>query len=543
MSYIERIKVDGIRREGQMHRKQEKAKGKKQPGEEELQLFAKGLMNLRLKGWILVIASTYGALKIIEMRHILAEKMNIGPLAFYALLIIPIVIIIAYASKGPKSEEEKFRSISLTNANGETPELLRKNKSKNNPIIEERVYHSEGIPIEKWLQKRNEIESALDCSVVFVERNGETKKEILLGVIDSKYAIPTKIEWDDKFIPGLNLGTTNDDLPKGKISRYIKKHEKSAVVNGEGGFKVTLGECITGPLLIDLDAEPHVIIGGTTGSGKSVLLRQVLWQCIRKGAKVCIIDFKGGVEFGGKWEEFSKIYTERGEAIEMLTQLQLEMEARFRLFKRFGCKNLMDYNEMHPDSPLCRIVLACDEVGSMMNKQGADKETKADLAIISKVLMELAMKSRAAGINMLLATQRPDAETLPGQLRSNLPVRICGQVGGKAGLSEIVLDDPIAATISARQRGRFYTNVEGMTEFQGYLFLDSKHMKKGNYQLGETLLEDNLVPTPRTYEAVDEEQRQLEEEMKAELEIKDNIESSSEPESIENQFKQANWKF
>ena len=135
------------------------------------------------------------------------------------------------------------------------------------------------------------------------------------------------------------------------------------------------------------------------------------------------------------------------------------------------------------------------------------------------------MKSRAAGINMLLATQRPDAETLPGQLRSNLPVRICGQVGGKAGLSEIVLDDPIAGTISERQKGRFFCNVSGMTELQGYMFSDERHMTDGDYQKGTLLVSEEAmpVPEPREQTPVDPEEEYVNQELTARDRLK-NIE-------------------
>lgn len=518
-----------------MYKKKDKQAGKKgQTGEEQVQLFVQGLKNMTVKGAIAVVLTLLIAIQCIKSADDIGQLLGISPLFTIFTLLIPFAIILGYGAKSPKTEEEQFRSIGLTNSNGEAPELIRKTKSKSNEKIEERTYHSEGIPIEKWIQKRTEIEAALDCSVVFVERVNETKKEILLGVIDSKYAIPTKIEWDDSFIPGLKLDNEEEQQEEtvekkkkdSKLVAWLKKIDTpKAKLKSDGAFDVVLGETITGPLIIDLDSLPHMVIGGTTGSGKSVLLRSVLWQCVRKGAKAYIIDFKGGVEFGGKWESFASIYTERETAIEMLTMLQMEMEDRFKLFKRYGCKNLEDYNRKFPEMPLARIILACDEVGSMLNKQGADKETKADLAVISKVLMELAMKSRAAGINMLLATQRPDAETLPGQLRSNLPVRICGQVGGKAGLSEIVLDDPIAGTISERQKGRFFCNVSGMTELQGYMFSDERHMTDGDYQKGTLLVSEEAmpVPEPREQSPVDPEEEYVNQELTARDRLK-NIE-------------------
>lgn len=464
--------------------------------EENAQLFVNGLKNMTITKGIIVLFLFIIAYKIVQNSEVIGAQLGFPPIFTWFAFLAPILLICGFGMTNGGTEEEQFRSIALTNANGDAPQLIRKSKSKTNSKIEERIYHSDGIPIEKWLQKRSEIEAALDCSIVFIERNGETKKEVLVGVIDSKYNIPSMIEWTDDFIPGIEKEQIQDGpAPRNKMEEWMASKQSPKTNNDDAkGFKVVLGEGITGPIKVDLDAEPHMIIGGTTGSGKSVLLRSVLWQCIRKGAKVYIVDFKGGVEFGGKWNNFSKIYSNREEAIEMLKILEREMEARFKLFKKYNCKNLIEYNEKNPDKPLTRIILACDEVGSMMNKHGADKETKADLAVISKVLMELAMKSRAAGINMVLATQRPDAETLPGQLRSNLPIRVCGQVGGKAGLSEIVLDDPIAGTISKRQRGRFYCNVDGMTEMQGFMFSDNKHMCEGNWQIGTMIIKDNTTP-------------------------------------------------
>ena len=117
-----------------------------------------------------------------------------------------------------------------------------------------------------------------------------------------------------------------------------------------------------------------------------------------------------------------------------------------------------------------RIIFSCDEVAELLDKTGADKERKELLSQIEARLSTLARQGRAFGIHLILATQRPDANILPGQIKNNLNVRICGRAD--ATLSTIIIGDGRAAEqIPSDAQGRFIT-ADG-TVFQAYYFDDS----------------------------------------------------------------------
>lgn len=100
-----------------------------------------------------------------------------------------------------------------------------------------------------------------------------------------------------------------------------------------------------GPSIIDLNKTPHVLVAGETGSGKSVILHVLLWQMILKQAKVIMLDFKGGVEFGLDYEAYGEVITDREQAVKVLEELVKENQLRLQLFRQYRAKNIAEYNE------------------------------------------------------------------------------------------------------------------------------------------------------------------------------------------------------
>ena len=128
------------------------------------------------------------------------------------------------------------------------------------------------------------------------------------------------------------------------------------------------------------------------------------------------------------------------------------MEERKRLFKKVDAANITEYREKSGDY-MQRIVFACDEVAELLDKTGADKARKEMLAQIEARLALIARQGRAFGINLILATQRPDANILPGQIKNNMNIRICGRA---------------AEQIPHDAQGRFI--MEDGTVFRAYYF-------------------------------------------------------------------------
>lgn len=184
---------------------------------------------------------------------------------------------------------------------------------------------------------------------------------------------------------------------------------------------------------MDLAEAPHVLIAGATGSGKTVCLHSMLCSLLRtltsNQVQLALIDPKG-TEFS-LYEKLPYLFSGQVaknivEAAEILNALVEEMEKRNQHFAQLGVRN---YEEANIKSPLPRIVAVVEELADLL-LQSRDLETP---------LVRLAQKARSTGIHLILATQRPDAATFSGLLRSNIPVRIALRVQ-KHTESNIILD-------------------------------------------------------------------------------------------------------
>lgn len=180
--------------------------------------------------------------------------------------------------------------------------------------------------------------------------------------------------------------------------------------------------------LVELDlSDPntcHVLGGGTTGSGKSEFLRTAVLSLIGRyspaAVKVAIGDPKRVTfnEFENSAWMYAPIAKTPQELIDLLNSLVTEMDNRYQALEWAGVADLASYNQS-TTSPYPRIVTLLDEYGEAL-----DQATKDQADIVQKLVRRLAQKARAAGIHLLLFTQRPDANKLDPQLRSNLPASI-----------------------------------------------------------------------------------------------------------------------
>ena len=233
-------------------------------------------------------------------------------------------------------------------------------------------------------------------------------------------------------------------------------------------FILVLGESFIGPVTVDLVKIPHILLGGSTGSGKSVLLKLLLMQAIQKGSQVCISDFKGGVDFPPIWHKKCRMCVDEESTLELLIELTDELKHRKKLLAAAGQSNIDRYNAATGEQ-LQRYIFACDEIAEVLDKTGLTKEQKEIVSKIESKLSMIARQGRAFGIHLILATQRPDANILSGQIKNNVNCRICGRAD--TVLSQIILDNTSAAEqIPKDARGRFLLH-DG-TVFQAYWFDD-----------------------------------------------------------------------
>ena len=352
----------------------------------------------------------------------------------YAIAGFIVMLIMIGTPKGAKSINENLWRIGLTNHATESPLLLRKYKENKEFDITIMEFEPNGIPLSEWQDKQERIETALNVHIIKFEQ-GTSKRRILLYTVSGNEGLPKTVYWKEKYL-------SDED------------------------FTLIFGYSMTGQVKINLAKIPHILLGGSTGSGKSVLLKLLIMQCIKKDAEVFIADFKGGVDFLPEWHKMSYIITEENTLLEVLTELVNELENRKQVLRKYGCANIGEYNKVYANK-MKRIVFACDEVAEVLDKTGLSKDAKELVTQIEGKLSIIARQGRAFGIHLILATQRPDANILTGQIRNNIDFRVCGRADNV--LSQIILDNTEAADkIPKESQGLFITH-DGVV-FQGYLF-------------------------------------------------------------------------
>lgn len=332
------------------------------------------------------------------------------------------VILILYGTPiGTGRITNELRRIGLTNSAGETPVLTAKAKDEKQPEITVFDFDGVGIPLTEWENKRQRIEAALNVHIVKLTE-GKNKRSIMLYTVPAGNQLSSRIKWNDS---------------------YLIKDSSTLV----------LGRSLLGNVTVDLAKIPHILLGGSTGSGKSVLLKLLLMQAVKKGAVVSIADFKGGVDFSSVWHKRCQMCFDEDRLIKLLTELVEELERRKVLLREQGCPNLDEYNRQ-TGACLPRYIFACDEAAEILDKNGLSKEQKEKVSLIENRLSVIARQGRAFGIHLILATQRPDANILSGQIRNNMDCRICGRADNV--LSQIILDSTAAAEqIPKDTAGRF----------------------------------------------------------------------------------------
>lgn len=218
---------------------------------------------------------------------------------------------------------------------------------------------------------------------------------------------------------------------------------RSALKTSSRGLPVAPGvDILNDPFVFDLTEAPHLFVAGATGSGKSVCLNAILLSLLqsREAPELVIIDPKG-VDFvdyeGCARLRDRKVVTDMAEGAEVLRTLVQEMEARQVALREFGARNIGE--ALAAGSEMRRLVVVIDELADFLMDRPAAEDA----------LVRLAQKARAVGIHLVLATQRPEAATFKGLLRSNIPSRIALTVQ-KATDSRIILDEAGAETLLMR---------------------------------------------------------------------------------------------
>ncbi|MCG2584370.1 DNA translocase FtsK [Massilia sp. TS11] len=267
-------------------------------------------------------------------------------------------------------------------------------------------------------------------------------------------------------IPGKNYMALELPNPKRQIVRLTEILGSKVYNDSNSSLTIALGKDIAGkPVTADLAKMPHLLVAGTTGSGKSVGINATILSLLYKAdpadVRLILIDPKmlEMSVYEGIPHLLAPVVTDMRQAGHALNWAVNEMERRYKLMSKLGVRNLAGYNakiaeaakrEEHipnpfsltPDAPeplekLPTIVIIIDELADLMMVVGKK---------IEELIARIAQKARAAGIHLILATQRPSVDVITGLIKANIPTRIAFQVSSKID-SRTILDQMGAETL------------------------------------------------------------------------------------------------
>jgi len=271
-------------------------------------------------------------------------------------------------------------------------------------------------------------------------------------------------------IPGKNLVGIEVPNPKREIITFREVIDSPAFRDAEGLLQIALGKDIAGrPVVADLNKMPHLLIGGSTGSGKSVGVNAMICSCLVRAlpeeVKLILVDPKM-VELG-VYEDiphlWAPVVTDMKEAGRVLKWVVAQMEDRYRRLALLSVRDLKHFNAKVADAggmldlsdrtpnprwpdrpavlePLPYVLVVIDELADLMMVARSEVEDS---------IARIAQKARAVGIHLILATQRPSVDVVTGVIKANLPSRIAFQVASQVD-SRTILDVKGADTLIGR---------------------------------------------------------------------------------------------
>lgn len=277
------------------------------------------------------------------------------------------------------------------------------------------------------------------------------------------------------FIPeeeGFAITIPNDQRPIVPLGNILNSLEYQLI---DSNTKFVLGiDSYNKPVIMDFDKIPHMIISGTTGSGKSVainvIISSILANATYNSVQFVMIDPKQ-VELA-KYAKCSKflnrpIANSNREALDALWDMKYEMDRRYKLFAENGVVNIGQYNELlaKNNEILPHLIVIVDELGDLM---------VSDKNLVQNYLVTLGQKSRAAGIHLICATQTPRAEIISGKLKANFTTQIAFQVQNTRE-SQIALGVNGAEKLLGKGDGLYFdSEYHGFRNFQAAMVTDNE---------------------------------------------------------------------
>jgi len=212
--------------------------------------------------------------------------------------------------------------------------------------------------------------------------------------------------------------------------------ETDSFKNQKSNLTVALGRNAAGdPMAADLRKMPHLLIAGSTGSGKSIainsLINGLLYQNTPRDLRIILVDPKR-VEFTPYNEIphlLTPVVTEPDKTINTLKWALVEMERRYKMLQEVGSRDITSYNGKHKDAPLPYIVIVIDELADLMAQSAKEVEG---------AIVRLAQMARAVGIHLIVATQRPSVDVITGLIKANITTRMAFTVASQVDSRTII---------------------------------------------------------------------------------------------------------
>jgi hypothetical protein len=286
-------------------------------------------------------------------------------------------------------------------------------------------------------------------------------------------------------------GFLHMDVLRHRIPKKVEFADFYSAARPYGKLLVGLGNGRRGALWADLADLPHLLIGGMTGGGKSVFLRQALTHLALtykpRDLQLVLIDLKGGVEL----QHFAKlphnpwpVADTIEKAADALANVRRELDERLENLRRANLSDIHGWLESGQQPHWPRILVIVDELAELTVREvGQDRVARAaQLAAIGR-LAELARLGRSVGIHLLLSTQRPDADAVPGQLKANLAGTVAFRVRSEVN-SQILIESDRAAHLPMIS-GRGLWAAERIEEFQAIYISEAETLARFTERFGE----------------------------------------------------------
>ncbi len=335
--------------------------------------------------------------------------------------------------KTPNLKELSIQHESFTNFKLPSLDLLEKNQSKIN-LLDHSKNRPEGAFIEKILLdfgidgKITKINNGPVVSLYEFEPAPGVKVAKIINLSDDIARNTSSTSARVSTIPGKN--TVGIEIPnESRESVYLKEIIKSEkFYRKEIKLPIAIGKSISGmPIIGDLTSMPHLLIAGTTGSGKSVCINTIIVSLLyRLSPNLCkfiLIDPKmlELSAYEGIPHLLTPVITDSKKAASALGWTVREMNSRYKLMSKDGVRNIDGYNAKHK-LKMPYIVVVVDEMSDLMLVAGKE---------IENYIQKLSQMARAAGIHIIMATQRPSVDVITGTIKANFPTRISFRVSSK----------------------------------------------------------------------------------------------------------------